>query len=420
MTAPFDVDRLRQDFPALASGLAFFDGPGGTQTPKQVGEAIASTLTGPLSNRGSDSLSQRNANDAVLAFRAAMADLLDADQRGIVHGRSATTLTYDISRALAKEWREGDEVIVTRLDHDANVRPWVQAAQAVGAVVRWAEFDPATAELGVESIAALLSPRTKLVAVTAASNLLGTMPDVRAITVAAHEVGALVYVDGVHAAAHRLLSVRELGADLLVCSPYKFLGPHCGVLAAAPELLERLRPDKLLPASNTVPERFEHGTLPYEVLAGVTAAVDYLAAMADFSGEARVAGDTRDAGEVGGELGRGPRRARLLASFTALEAHETRLRRRLEQGVADMPGVRAWSRANRRTPTLLFTFEGRPAVDISRQLLSAGVLAPSGNFYALEASRHLGLDDRGGLRIGLAPYSDDADVDRLLTALAAS
>ena len=400
MTVPLDVVTLRQDFPALSHGLSYFDGPGGTQTPRQVAEAISSTLTGPLSNRGTDSISQRNADTAVNEFRAAMADLLDADPRGIVHGRSATSLTYDVARTLAKEWREGDEVVVTRLDHDANVRPWVQAAEAAGVVVRWADFDPSSAELEVEAVASLLGPRTKLVAVTAASNLLGTMPDVSGMAAAAHEVGALVYVDGVHAAAHHLLSLRELGADFLVCSPYKFLGPHGGVLAADPDLLARLRPDKLRPASDTVPERFEHGTLPYEVLAGVTAAVDYLA---------HLGGDAPDVGA--------DRRQRLRAGFAALAAHEDRLRGRIEDAVAGLPHVRAWSRTARRTPTLLYTFEGQPAKSVSRRLLDAGVLAPSGNFYALEASRHLGLGDSGGLRIGLAPYNDDADVDRLLVVL---
>src|SRR5690606_17107349 len=271
--------RLRRDFPALDSGLAFFDGPGGTQTPRQVGEAIAATLTGPLSNKGAESLPQRNATAAVEAFRNAMADLLGADPGGIVYGRSATALTYEVSRALAKQWAAGDEVIVTRLDHDCNVRPWVQAAERVGAVVRWVDFDPASGELPVEAVAAHLNERTRVVAVTAASNLLGTMPDVRAIADLAHRHGALVYVDAVHAAAHRLLSMSDLGVDFLVCSPYKFLGPHCGVLAAAPERLRTLQPDKLRPATDEVPDRFEHGTQPYEVMAGVTAAVDYLAAL---------------------------------------------------------------------------------------------------------------------------------------------
>lgn len=398
MTTPLDVDHLRRDFPALTHGLAYFDGPGGTQTPRQVGEAIAATLTAPLSNKGTASLPQRNATAAVNEFRRAMADLLDAEPDGIVYGRSATALTYEISRAMAKDWTSNDEVVVTRLDHDCNVRPWVQAAESVGATVRWAAFEPDNGELPLAAFSRIVNPRTRVVAVTAASNLLGTMPDVRAIADLAHEHGAVVYVDGVHAAAHHLLSLADLGADFLVCSPYKFLGPHCGVLASSAELLDTLRPDKLLPAGDDVPDRFEHGTQPYEIMAGVTAAVDYLASVA------RGASDTR--------------RQRLKSSFTAIENHEDRLRRRIEEGIGTLPGVTGWSRAARRTPTLLYTFAEPPATEVSRGLVEAGVLAPAGNFYALEASQHLGLGERGGLRVGLAPYNDDEDVDRLLAALA--
>ena len=269
-----DLTALRAHFPSLESGLAFFDGPGGTQTPGQVADAIAATLTGPLSNRGATSPSERNADRAVADFRAAYADLLNVPADGVVHGRSATQLTYDFSRHLAKGWNAGDEIILSRLEHDSNVRPWIQAAERAGVTVRWIEIDADTTELDLGSYERALSPRTRLVAVTAASNVLGTKPPVRAIADRAHEVGALVYVDGVHYAAHQLRAVPALGADLFVCSPYKFLGPHCGVLAAAPELLGTLRPDKLLPSTDRVPERFEFGTLPYEVLAGATAAVD--------------------------------------------------------------------------------------------------------------------------------------------------
>lgn len=393
----FVVARVRRDFPALDHGLAYFDGPGGTQTPRQVGEAIVSTLTGPLSNRGCDSLSQQNTEQAVLAFRAAMADLLDAEPDGIVHGRSATALTYDLARTLAGTWQPGDEVIVTRLDHDCNVRPWVQAAEARGVTVRWAGFDAASGELPVSSIAGLLTDRTRLVAVTGASNLLGTVPDVRSIVRHAEAHGALVYVDAVHAAAHHLLSLRETGADFMVCSPYKFLGPHCGVLAADPVVLGELQPDKLLPAPDRVPERFEHGTLPYEILAGVTAAVDYLA-------------DLVPAGD-------GTRRERLAASFAALGEHEEKLRTRIEAAFADLPGVHAWSNAAVRTPTLLYTFGDRSAAAVSGALLEQGVVAPSGSFYAFEAARHLGLGSAGGLRIGIAPYTSGEDADRLISGV---
>jgi cysteine desulfurase family protein (TIGR01976 family) len=396
----FDVSALRSHFPSLESGWAHFDGPGGTQTPREVGEAIARTLTGPLSNHGTSSPSERNAEDAIAAFRRACADLLGADPRGIVHGRSATQLTYDLSRTLAKGWGEGDEIVVTRLDHDANVSPWLQAAAAVGATVRWIDFDPETAELDEESIRTAITDRTRLVAVTGASNLLGTEPPVRRIADLAHAVGALVWVDGVHYAAHELVDLAALGADLLVCSPYKFFGPHCGVLAASPALLERLHPDKLAPSTDAVPERFELGTLPYETLAGVAAAVDFLAAVAP--------GDATH------------RRERLRRSWDAIDEHETRLRKTLEEGLAAFgDDVALHSRAAQRTPTLLVTFPGRRSADAARSLAERQVLAPAGFFYAHQARRRLALQDDAALRIGLAAYTDEADVRRLLDGLAA-
>ncbi|MCZ2821603.1 cysteine desulfurase-like protein [Modestobacter sp. VKM Ac-2977] len=398
MTAigPFDVAALRAHFPALTDGAAHFDGPGGSQTPDVVAQAVAATMTQPMANRGSVTQAERNADAVVREARQAVADLTGGDPGGVVFGRSATALTYDLSRALSAGWGPGDEVVVTRLDHDANIRPWVQAAEARGATVRWADFDPPTGELDPATVGALLSERTRLVAVTGASNLIGTRPDVAAITALAHEAGALTWVDGVHLTAHAPVDVTALGADFFVCSPYKFLGPHCGCLVAAPELLETLHPDKLLPSSNAVPERFELGTLPYELLAGTTAAIDLLAAQAGPEGD---------------------RRSRLVAAMAAIEQHEDRLRERIEDGVRALPGVTVWSRAAHRTPTLLLTFAGRNAADAYRSLAERGVNAPAGSFYALEASRHLGLGDTGGLRVGLAPYNDDADVDRLLAGL---
>jgi cysteine desulfurase family protein (TIGR01976 family) len=411
----YDVVRIRSMFPALEAGWAQFDGPGGTQTPRAVGEAIAAAITGPLSNRGTSSPSERNAEQAVHGFRHAMADLVNGDPRGIVHGRSATQLAYDFSRHLAKDWRPGDEVVVTRLDHDSNVRPWVQAAARAGATVRFADFDPATGELPVEAVAELLGERTRLVAVTAASNLIGTMPDLAAVSSAVHDAGALLYVDGVHYTAHELPDVDALGADFFACSPYKFLGPHFGVLAARPELLERLSPDKLEPSTNAVPERFEFGTLPYELLAGATAAVDVLADLAS-----RPAASAQDASDGTAPSAPASRRDRLAASYAALHEHEASLRARIERGFAELPGATVHSRAARRTPTLLASFAGHEASELTRRLAERRVLAPSGSFYALEASRHLGLGDAGGLRVGLAPYTDGDDVDRLLEGLAAA
>ncbi|MEU5766532.1 cysteine desulfurase-like protein [Streptomyces asoensis] len=403
-----DVAALRAHFPSLAQGLAFFDGPGGTQTPAPVAEAVARTLTAPLSNRGLVSVSERNAEQAVAGFRSAYADLLGVPEGAVVHGRSATQLTYDFSRNLAKDWREGDEIVLSRLDHDANVRPWVQAAERAGVTVRWIGLDAATAELDLDSYERALSPRTRLVAVTAASNVVGTRPPVRLIADRAHEAGALVFVDGVHYAAHHLVDVPALGADLFVCSPYKFLGPHCGVLAGAPEVLESLLPDKLLPSPDTVPERFEFGTLPYEVLAGATAAVDFLAGL-----------DTLGQGLPGEAPGtRATRRERLARSLGALHEHENTVRARIEEGLRKLGDtVTVHSRAKERTPTVLMSFEGRDAREAQAHLAARGVVAPAGSFYAYEAFAALGLADPA-LRVGLAPYNDSEDVDRLLDGLA--
>ena len=396
-TGSYDVARVRAQFPALAAGYAHFDSPGGSLTPEPVAAAVAAALTAPLANRGTVTASERAADSIVVAARAAMGDLLGVDPGGVVFGRSMTALTFDLARTLATRWAPGDEIVVSRLDHDANIRPWVLAAQSAGASVRWAEFDPQTGELSEDAVAAVLSPRTRLVAVTAASNLIGTRPPVRAIADLAHEVGALVHVDGVHYTAHAAVHAETLGADFYVCSPYKFLGPHCGVLAADPALLEMLAPQKLAPSSNAVPERFELGTLPYELLAGTTAAVDFLAGIA----------------------GRGTdRRDRIVTSMAAVEAHEDRLRARIEDALADLP-VTVYSRAAHRTPTLLVDFPERSSAQAYAFLAERGVNAPASSFYALEASRRLGLGDDGGLRVGLAPYSNDSDVDRLLDGLAA-
>ncbi|GAB2688293.1 cysteine desulfurase-like protein [Thalassiella azotivora] len=399
----YDVQAVRAAFPALAEGAAHFDGPGGSQVPRVVGDAVRDTLTAAIANRGTVTPAERRAEAVVRDARAAMADLLGADPRGVVFGRSMTQLTYDVARTLAKGWGSGDEVVVTRLDHDANIRPWVQAAQTVGATVRWVDFDPATGELETGDVAAVLSDRTRLVAVTAASNLIGTRPDVAAVTAAAHDVGALAYVDGVHATAHAPVDVTADGADFWACSPYKLMGPHCGVVVADPALWETLHPDKLLPSSDAVPERFELGTLPYELLAGCTAAVDFVA---------RLTPDGAD-DEHGAD-----RRGRVVASMRAVEEHEDALLTRVEKGLAELDGVTVHSRAGRRTPTLLLTFGDASAADVSRHLATVGVNAPASHFYAIEASRHLGLGDAGGLRVGLAPYTDDADVDRLLEGLA--
>lgn len=366
--------------------------------PAEVADAIATTLCAAIANQGTVTTAERRSEEIVVMARRAAADLLGATSDGIVFGRSMTQVTYDMARALAKTWRAGDEVIVTKLDHDANIRPWVQTAAAAGITVRWADFDPVTGELGVAAVVDLLSDRTRLVAITAASNLLGSMPDVPAIAARAHDVGALVYVDGVHLTPHASIDVTALDADFFACSPYKFLGPHLGLVAARPELLGTLHPDKLLPATDDVPERFELGTLSYELLAGTTAAVDFLAGLIPADGS---------------------RRDRLIASMQALEKHEDALRERLEAGLSEIAGVVLYgSPQRRRTPTVLFSLAGMPSGTVHERLAARGVNAPAGSFYALECSRRLGLGDDGAVRAGMAPYTDDSDVDRLLAGVA--
>ncbi|MFJ8826584.1 cysteine desulfurase-like protein [Streptomyces sp. NPDC102467] len=395
---PFDVAAIRAQIPALAAGSARFDSPGGTQTPQPVIDAIVAALTGPLANRGHTTEGERNAERIVTGARAALADLLGTTPDTVVFGRSATQLAYDLSRMLAKTWNPGDEVVVTRLDHDSNIRPWIQAAASAGALVRWADFDPATGELRPEHIEAQLSGRTRLVAVTGASNLTGTRPELASIAALAHAAGALFHVDAVGYAAHAVVDLAASGADTLVCSPYKFLGPHLGVLTGRPDVLESLRPDKLLPSSDKVPERFELGTLPYELLAGAHAAVDFLAGL---DPEAQ-----------------GSRRERLIASFAALEQHEHMLSKRLERGLAELDGITVHARSTGLAPILLFTVAGHQPAEVSRYLAAQGIDAPSGSFYAVEAAERLGLGAEGGVRVGLAPYSSPEDIDRLLAALA--
>jgi cysteine desulfurase family protein (TIGR01976 family) len=385
----YDVNRTRAHFPSLDSGLAFFDGPGGSQVPEVVGNEIAKAITMASSNRGLITLSERNANDVVLNFRSAVGDLLNADPKGVVYGRSWTQLTYDFSRNLARTWKAGDEVIVSNLDHDSNIRPWIQAAERVGAVIKWAKFDLETGELPVSAITDLLSEKTKLVAVTGASNTLGTRPDIAAIAREVHRTSAYLYVDAVHLTPHSVIDMKALGADFLGFSPYKIMGPHCAALAASPELLESLSSDKLLPSTNDVPERFEFGTLPYELMAGTTAAINFVAQLASPE--------------------EGTKRERIVASMNALEEYEESLFEHLETSLLALPKVRSFGHALKRTPTIYFEVSGIPSSEVYRHLATKGVNAPA---------RALGLGDSGAVRAGLAPYSNHDDVERLVAGIA--
>ncbi len=393
----YDVNKIRSHFPSLNTGLAFFDGPGGSQVPDVVGAAIADAITKPISNRNTNTESEKNAEEIVLGFRKAVADLIDVDPGGVVYGRSWTQITYDFSRTLAKTWKAGDEIVVSRLDHDSNIRPWIQAAEAVGATVRWAEFDVATSELTVAAVEAVLSSKTKLVAITGAGNTIGTRPDLKAIGAAIHKVGALFFVDGVHLTPHAAISAKEIGADFFGFSFYKLMGPHCATIAASPELLKTLNNDKLLPSTTNVPEKFEFGTLPYEIMAGATAAVDFIAEMAPGAGKTR--------------------REKIVNSMNALEEYEEKLLVYMENQIKALPGVTMYGHAKHRTPTLYFSFAGHVSADIYKAMVAKKVNVPAHNFYALEVSRKLGLGDDGALRAGLAPYSTREDVDRLVSGL---
>ncbi len=395
----YDVNRIRASIPALADGVAYFDGPGGTQTPEVVAAAIAAALTSPLSNRARVTGAEINADDITLAARQAGADLVNGDPRGIAFGRSMTDITFDIARTLAQSWGPGDEVVVSRLDHDGNVRPWVTYAQRSGATLRWIDFDKATGVLAVADVTKLLNENTRLVAITGASNLLGTRPDLVAIGKAVHQTQALFYVDGVHLTAHAPVDMQAIGADFYVCSPYKFLGPHIGMLAASPALLETLHPDKLRPSTETVPERLELGTLPYELLAGITAAVDVLADL------------------VPGDEATMSRRDRVVRSMAALEAYEDELHVYLRAGLESVPGIRLYCHAPHRTPTELFSIDGVDSEQIYLTLSGLGVNAPASSFYAIEAADWIGLGEPGAVRVGLAPYTNHDDVDRLIAGL---
>lgn len=395
----FDVARIRARMPALASGVAFFDGPGGTQLPDFVADSMRTAMTEPLSNRGTMTQSERNAESIVLGSRLAAADLLGCDPAGVVFARSMTEATFMVARTLAKDWGPGDRVVVTDLDHDANVRPWVTYAEKAGAEVAWARLDPTTGELPTSHIVDQITDNTRLVAVTGASNVLGTRPDLPAIAEAAHAVNGLFFVDGVHLTAHAPIDVEQIGADFYACSAYKFLGPHLGIVAASSALWESLHPDKLAPSTEQVPERFELGTLPYELLAGLIAAVDVLADLVP-----------------GGETSM-TRRDRLVRSMTALARHEDRLHARLRSALEDLPGITMYAHARRRTPTEFFAFDGWDSAEVAHRLADKQINAPAGSFYAYEPCRSLGLDSGGAIRAGLAPYTDESDVDRLIAAL---
>jgi len=400
-----DVSRVRAAYPALSDGYAYLDGAAGAQLPAKVIEAIADAYRSGIGNAGGAFPASGRADGIVAECRRALADLTGADPQGVILGPNMTTLTYRLADTLSRRWGPGDEVVVSRLDHDANIRPWVQAAARSGATVRWAEVDISTAELPAAQYAGLLSERTRLVAVTAASNIVGTRPDVAPIATAAHSVGALCYVDGVHATPHVPVDVRSLGADFYATSAYKWSGPHIGTVVADPALLETLHPDKLAPAPAGVPGRFERGTAAFADLAGVVAAVEHLAELGP--------PPTSPASPSG------TRRQRVLASMAAVEQYEGQLFTRLLGGLAQMRHVTLYGNAARRAPTAFFTVTGYTPRQVAERLAARKINVWNGDNYAWELTGAFGLrESGGGVRAGLVHYNDEAEVDRLLAAVA--
>ncbi len=394
-----DGTKVRAEYPALADGYAYLDGAAGTQLPEPVIDAISAVYRSGIGNDGGAYPASTRATAITSECRQAVADLVGGVADGVILGPNMTTLTYRIAAALARAWRPGDEVIVSRLDHDANVRPWVQAAERAGAVVRWAEVDVPSGELPAGQYDSLLTERTRLIAVTAASNIIGTRPDVADITARARAAGALSYVDGVHATPHGPTDIAALGADFYATSAYKWSGPHIGAVIADPALLETIHPDKLNPAPGTVPERFERGTLPFADLAGVTAAVEHLAGL--------------DPAALGS------RRERVLASMAAAQEHEQRLFQVLLDGLGAMPGVTLYGKAPRRTATAYFNVAGHTPAQVATHLADRKINVWNGDNYAWELTGALGIRDTGSaVRAGLVHYNDRSDVGRLLTAVA--
>lgn len=395
---PLQIDSVRAAYPGLAEGFRHFDAAAGSLVAKPVADAAHAVLTGAVANRSTAFEPGRRAIRIVAEARAAVADLVGGEAEGVVFGASATALTYLVARTIARSWVPGDEVVVSRLDHDANIRPWVQVAEDAGATVRWAEFDPATGELPTGQYAELVTERTRLVAVTAASNAIGTRPAVAEISRLARSVGAWCYVDGVHATPHQPVDVRELGADFYVTSAYKWSGPHLAACVADPATWAGLHPQKLRPSSDAVPERFEHGTPSFASLAAVTAAVEHLAGL--------------DAAATG------TRRERLVRSMTAVEEYERGLFDELVAGLAAIPSVWLCPAPQDRCPTVSFRIGGQDPARTSAALGEQGICAFSGDYYAYEYFTAMGLRDTGGaVRAGIYHYTSAEDVARLLDAV---
>jgi len=403
-----DVESVRGRFPALGRAddegrpFVFADAPGGSQVPDVVIEAVSRRYRDGLSNTHGAFLTSEEIDTTIAEARRRAADLTGADPGEIVFGPNATTLLFHLSRSFGKVLRPGDEVVLTRLDHDANVRPWALAAADAGATVRWVDVRDDDVTLDVASFDAALSDRTRLVAFTLASNAVGTIPPAAELVARAKSAGAVVALDGVHLAQHRLLDLHGVGADVIACSPYKFFGPHLGVLAVRRELLESWVPYKVLPASDAAPERWETGTQNHEGLAGMSAAIGYLASL-------------------GGDAG--PARTRLVRGYEAIAAHERELAVRFLDGLDALPhvrllGIRDPARVDERTPTFAVRVGSQPPAETAKALAARGIFVWDGDYYAREVMTRLGLLETGGaVRIGFCHYHTVDEVDRVLRAL---
>jgi cysteine desulfurase family protein (TIGR01976 family) len=401
------VEEIRAHFPALershgGHAVAYFDGPGGTQVPRAVVEAIADYLYRHNANTHWSYPASAETDALIDDARQTLADFLHAAPTEIAFGANMTTLAFHLSRALGRQMNAGDEIVVTELDHHANVAPWQALARERGVNVRMARMLPETGQLDWEDFARLINERTKLVAIGAASNALGTITDVRRATRAAHEVGALCFVDAVHFAPHQLVDVRALDCDFLACSAYKFCGPHVGVLYGKRDLLASLDFPKLLPAPDTAPERVETGTQNHEGIVGAAAAVNFFASLAPTTKAVATADDSR--------------RARLRTAFDALHARGATLTARLWQGLSEINGVRLYGpQPNEpRTPTVAFTVAGVTSTAVAQKLSARGLFLSHGDFYAATVIERLKLGDEGLVRAGCACYTTQEEIDRLI------
>jgi cysteine desulfurase family protein (TIGR01976 family) len=382
-TITLDVGAVRTRFSALQRGLAFFDGPGGTQVPDEVIDAIATYLRESNANVGGDFETSRRSDALVADARLAGAGLLGCSADEIVFGANMTTLNFSLSRAAARVWREGDEVVVTRLDHDANVSPWLELARDLGLVVRFADIRDDTT-LDLDDLAAQLSERTRVVAFPWASNAVGTLVDVARVAELAHQAGAFAWVDAVHYAPHGPVDVAAAGADVLICSPYKFYGPHMGLAYLRRDVAERWRPFKVRPqAEEPFGHRFETGTLPHELLAGLVACVEYIESV----------------------------------GWAGIQAHERELGQRFLDGLPDNCTLYGLNGMDGRVSTFAFNVEGRSPRSVANHLGERNIAAWQGNYYAVEVMKRLRLDE-GAVRAGFVHYNTHEEVDRLLTELA--